>query len=49
MRPELLEFLLEKLLLIIGDGLLVQDQNLGDVVVVDLQTVSGVLCSGIGS
>lgn len=35
-RPVFLEFLLEKLLLIIGNGFLVQNQDLGDVVVVGL-------------
>lgn len=36
MRPELLKLLLEKLLLIIGNGLLVQDQDLGDIIIVNL-------------
>lgn len=39
-RPELFQFLLEKLVLIICYRLLVQDENLGDVVVVDLFLVS---------
>lgn len=40
-RPELFQFLLEKLILIICYRLLVQNENLGDVVVVDLFLVSG--------
>lgn len=40
MRPELLQFLLEKLILIICYRLLVENENLGDVVVVDLLLVS---------
>lgn len=40
MRPELFQFLLEKLILIICYRLLVQNENLGDVVVVNLFPVS---------
>ena len=39
-RPELFQFLLEKLILIISYRLLVQNEDLGDVVVVDLFSVS---------
>lgn len=39
-RPELLQFLLEKLVLIICYRLLVENENLGDVVVVNLLLVS---------
>lgn len=36
MRSELLELFLKKLGFLVCDGLLVQDQNIGDIVVVDL-------------
>lgn len=36
MRSELFELLLEELCFLISDGLLVQDENAADVIVVDL-------------
>lgn len=36
MGPELLEFSLEKLILMAGDGLLIENKHVGDVVVVHL-------------
>lgn len=40
MRPELLKLLLEKLRFLVCDSLFVQDENVADVVVVDLSTLS---------
>jgi hypothetical protein len=40
MWPEFLQFCLEQLVFIVGDGFLVQNQNLRDVISVNLESVS---------